>query len=96
MEKYFAWTYGLRNAGKLHDTNKLCEGEGRVMRRSNGQLRVTDGPFAESHEVLGGYWMLEASDYAEAQHLLEGHPHLEFGTLEVRAIADLTRLGFRA
>ena len=96
MEKYFAWTYGLRNAGKLHDTNKLSDGEGRVMRRSNGQLRVTDGPFAESNEVLGGYWMLEASDYAEAQRLLESHPHLEFGTLEVREIADLTRLGFRA
>ncbi len=70
MEKYFAWTYGLRNSGKLHDTNKLSDGEGRVMRRSNGQLRVTDGPFAESNEVLGGYWMLEASDYAEAQRTL--------------------------
>lgn len=96
MEKYFAWTDGLRGVGKLYDSNKLCDGKGRVMRRSNGQLRVTDGPYAESNEVLGGYWMLEASDYAEAQRLLDDHPHLEFGTLEVREIADLTRFGFPA
>ena len=96
MGKYIAWTDGLRNGGKLHDTNKLCDGEGRVMRRSNAKLMVTDGPYAESNEVLGGYWMLEADDYAQAQRLLDSHPHLEFGTLEVRQVADLTRLGFRA
>ena len=50
---------------------------------------VTDGPFAESKEVIGGFWLLEASSYDEVQAFLKSHPHLEVGTLEVRQIWDM-------
>ena len=63
--------------------------DGRVVRGSAGKMTVSDGPFAESKEVIGGFWLLEASSYEEVQAFLKDHPHLEAGTLEVRQIRDM-------
>jgi hypothetical protein len=52
-------------------------------------MTVTDGPYAESKEVLGGFWLLEAANYEEVQGFLKDHPHLDAGSLEVRQIEDL-------
>jgi hypothetical protein len=52
-------------------------------------MAVTDGPFAESKEVLGGFWLLEAASYEEVQGFLKDHPHLDAGSLEVRQIHDM-------
>ena len=51
-----------------------------------GKLKLTDGPFAETKEVLGGYYTIEAADYDEAVKLAMDHPHLEHGTVEVRHV----------
>ena len=56
VEKYMAWGQKLRQAGYLTASNKLTDEPGRVVRSHDGQLRVTDGPYSETKEVLGGYF----------------------------------------
>jgi hypothetical protein len=86
VERYVAWTDRLRAAGKLERSAKLKDGEGRILRGAGQKLRVTDGPYAETKEVVGGFWVVEAADYDEAVRLSADCPHLEFGTLSVRAL----------
>ena len=88
VQKYMAWTAGLRDAGRMIHAERL-KSDGRVARGAAGKMTVTDGPFAESKEVIGGFWLLEASSYDEVQAFLKDHPHLEAGTLEVRQIWDM-------
>lgn len=88
VQGYMAWTAGLREAGRMIHSERL-QNEGRVVRGSAGKMTVTDGPFAESKEVIGGFWLVEASSYDEVQAFLKDHPHLEVGTLEVRQIWDM-------
>ena len=88
VQKYMAWTTGLREAGRMLHAERL-KGDGRVVRGAAGKMTVTDGPFAESKEVIGGFWLLEASSYDEVQAFLKDHPHLEAGTLDVRQIWEM-------
>jgi hypothetical protein len=81
MRRYREWVD--RVAGKGH---KLRDGEGRVMLRGEKGVTVTDGPYAEAKEVLGGYLVIEARDYDDALRQCDGSPHLEFGSIEIRAI----------
>jgi hypothetical protein len=52
VEKYMLWGKKLRDAGYLTASNKLTDEPGRVIRSSDGQLRVTDGPYSETKEAL--------------------------------------------
>ena len=88
MQKYMAWTAGLRDAGRMLHGEKLRT-DGRVVRGAAGKMTVTDGPFAESKEVLGGFWLLEAKSYEEVQAFVKDNPHLEVGSLEIRQIDDM-------
>jgi hypothetical protein len=88
VQKYTAWSAGHREAGRMLHSERL-KSDGRVVRGAAGKMIVTDGPFAESKEVLGGFWLLEASSYDEVQAFLKDHPHLEVGSLEVRQIWDM-------
>lgn len=90
IEKYNNWTAKLRDSGHLLDVNKLTDGAGRVLRGHGATQTVTDGPYAEAKEVIGGYWLVEASGYDEAVELTRDCPHLEFGgTMEVRQVEDI-------
>jgi hypothetical protein len=87
VEKYIAWGKKLREAGVWKASDKLTDEPGRVMRRKDGQVRVTDGPYSESKEVLGGYYMIEAASYDKAIELARDCPQLEYGgTIEVRQV----------
>ncbi len=59
-----------------------------VTRRS-GKLSTTDGPFAETREYLGGFYVIEASDLDQALKIANGLPMTEFATIEVRPINHL-------
>lgn len=85
IERYIAWRRKLEQ-GRSIGGHKLKDGEGRVMRRANGAVAVTDGPFAEAREVIGGLFILEAASYDEAVALCRDCPHLDFGTIEVREV----------
>ncbi|WP_420401594.1 YciI family protein [Flagellimonas sp.] len=81
------WLENLKQAGKLIEGLPLSQ-EGRVV-YNRGEL-VTNGPFAEGAEVVGGYTIISAQDLAEAVALSKGNPHFGFeeGTLEVRQIIN--------
>ena len=66
--------------------HKLHDGQGRVMRKNDGALKVSDGPFAEAREVMGGLFVIEADSYDEAIEIAKDCPHLDFGTIEIRQI----------
>ena len=90
IEKYVAWGKKLRDAGILIASDKLTDEPGRVVRGKNGQLRVTDGPFSETKEVLGGYYTITAASYDDAVQQAKGCPSLEYGgTIEVREIDEM-------
>ena len=93
LEKYMTWTGGLPKAGKLDHGHKLKDGEGRVIGKFGGEkgskVTVTDGPYMESKEIMGGYWVINATDYDEAQALIMDCPHLQFGTLEIRQVDEM-------
>jgi hypothetical protein len=89
IEKYRAWTEGIQRAGRLLYGEKLRSPEGRVVRRTGGEMMVTDGPYVESKEFLGGFWIIEASSYDEMLKLVSDSPHLEAGSLEVRQIEEM-------
>ena len=83
VEKYMAWSNKPFNV----DSKRLGEDFGRVIRSQNGKPRATDGPYSESKEILGGYYILEAATYEEAIERSRDCPHLEYGgTIEVRQV----------
>jgi hypothetical protein len=83
VEKYVAWAAKPFNK----DSKRLGEDAGRVIRSKNGRPHTTDGPYSETKEVLGGFYLIEAADYNEAVARSLDHPHLEYGgTIEVRQL----------
>lgn len=87
IQEYSAWAEALRRQDKLVGSHKLKDDGGRQLTRRDGKLRVTDGPYAEAREVVGGYFLVRAKDYDEAARLAEGCPHLKYGgRIEVRQI----------
>ena len=87
IAKYQAWSAKLGQAGKLAGGEKLKDEGGKHLSASKGKMVVRDGPFAEAKEVIGGYFMIEAADYAEAAALSADCPHLELGgRIELREI----------
>lgn len=86
IEKYTAWKNKMQQTGKLTNGTKLTDGEGRVLRRVNGQPSISDGPYTESKEVIGGLFEIVADNYEQAVEMALECPHLEFGTVEVREV----------
>ena len=62
------------------------------MRQRNGKVIVTDGPFTETKEQIGGFILLEARDRDHAIELMMGHPGLGVGPWEIRAVFDMSEL----
>src|SRR5512134_102577 len=63
-----------------------------TLRARNGKVTVTDGPYAETKEQLGGILILEARDLDHAIQLMSKHPGVRGGPFEIRPAADLTGL----
>jgi hypothetical protein len=88
IKDYGGWADRLRGEGRLKGGQKLTNDAGRVMRSGGGgRVVVTDGPYAESKELLGGFFVVTAKDYDEACRLAESCPHLRYGgRIEIRQI----------
>lgn len=72
---------GLAGIGLHPPAESFC------VRKSNGRPLITDGPFAETHEVLGGFELIECADRAEAESIAATFPALDVGfTLEIRRV----------
>jgi hypothetical protein len=90
IARYRAWSQKLAEAGRLVGGEKLTDEGGRRLRVGpNGPL-VTDGPYAESKDVIGGTFVLRAASYDEAVALAADCPHLRGNNqIEVRRIENL-------
>jgi hypothetical protein len=90
VEKYMAWGARMRAAGVLRDGKKLVDDNGKVLRKSGAQIRLTDGPYSETKEILGGFYMVEAGSYDHVAEIVQDSPHFEYGgTIEVREIQQM-------
>ena len=86
IQRYVNWRKKVEAAGHTVMGHKLRDNEGRVMRAANGRVSVTDGPYAEAREIVGGLFVVDAASYDQAQALCQDCPHLDFGTIEIREI----------
>jgi hypothetical protein len=83
MQKWVAWFKDLGAKGHLKDPGHPLEHTGKVVRGK--QKAVSDGPYAEAKDVVGGYIVVEAADLNQAIELSKGCPILEVGgSVEVR------------
>ena len=85
--KFTTWFERLSNEGKFKPGYQL----GRKSKIIGAKGLITDGPFPESKEAIGGYWFIAADSLEEAVDIAKGNPFLEYGaTVEVRAIISHT------
>jgi hypothetical protein len=86
-EEYGAYTKSISDSGHLRGGNELdITSKAKTIRVRNGKKAVTDGPFAETKEQLGGYYLVEARDENEALALAARIPSVRLGAIEVRPI----------
>ena len=85
--EYTGWRNEIAEQGRLIGGEKLTDEGGKHLSAQNGGIRVTDGPYAEVKEALGGYFAIKAKDYDEAVEISKGCPHLKYGGwIELRKI----------
>jgi len=94
MEECFAYDDELRRGGHFVGGEAL-QGprSGATLRFLNGSVQITDGPYAETKEQLGGILLLEARDLTHAIQLMSKHPGVKMGPFEIRpSDAPITEL----
>jgi hypothetical protein len=85
--EYGSFTESIQSSGAMQGGGQLQPtGTATSVRVRNGETLVTDGPFAETKEQLGGYYVVEATDVDEAIALAERIPSARTGTIEVRPL----------
>ncbi|HTN04778.1 YciI family protein [Planctellipticum variicoloris] len=85
MDECFAYDDELRRGGHFLGGEALDSIRNAVtLRMKNGEVEVTDGPFAETKETLGGILLLEARDLNHAISLMSKHPGVKMGPFEIR------------
>jgi hypothetical protein len=83
IDDFYVWLERLVQEGKMNPGQRLTH-EGKTVSRNNV---ITDGPFGESKEVIGGYWFIIADSLEEAAQIAGGNPCLNYGIFtEVRPI----------
>ena len=88
MKKWMGWFQQLTATGNLKDGGQPLEAEGKVV-KDKGRT-VTDGPFAEAKDLVGGYTLVSADNLSHASELAKGCPILEReGYVEVRPIMTM-------
>src|SRR5262245_36121728 len=89
MGEYFAFTKDIRQSGHFLEGNDLQPVKSATtVRVRNGRRSTTDGPFAETKEQLGGYYLIEAKDLNEAIQVAARIPSAKLGSIEVRPIQE--------
>jgi len=87
--EYFAWRNDMVAQDRLIGGDKLTDEGGRHLRNEGGQIRVTDGPYAEVKEALGGFFAISAEGYDEATEISKTCPHMKYGGwIELREIDE--------
>jgi hypothetical protein len=93
MPKWYEYTENLKSAGlyvagdPLHGVDAAT-----TVRVRDGETQITDGPFAETKEILGGYYIVDAPDLDTALDQAGRIPNVSYGSIEVRPIMDMSAL----
>ncbi len=91
MGDYFAFTSDVQRTGHYIAGEALQPvATATTLRMRNGQLSTTDGPFAETKEQLGGFYLIEARDLTEALQVAARIPSVRTGSVEVRPVVDFS------
>ena len=89
MQEYFAFTKAIQTSGNLLGGNDLQPVQNATtVRVRSGKVSTTDGPFAETKEQLGGYYLIEAADLNEAIQIAARIPSAKLGAIEVRPVQE--------
>jgi hypothetical protein len=87
MEEWFAYTEQLGASGAMVGGNALEPAEtATTVRVRDGETVVSDGPFAETKEILGGYYLIDVPDLDAALGWAAKMPNIAYGTVEVRPV----------
>ena len=87
--EYAAFTEAIKREGHFVSANRLLPAAtAKTVRVRDGQAKITDGPFAETRELIGGYYLIEAQDMDAALAVAARIPGAQRGCVEVRPIAD--------
>jgi hypothetical protein len=83
-----AWADELRRRGMLVATEGLrAPGDATTVRVRGDQVLLTDGPFADTKEVIGGFSLVECADLDEALEVTARHPAARYGSIELRPLS---------
>ena len=94
LQRWFDYTEALREAGALVDSAPLeMTDSATTVRVRDGETLITEGPFAETKEVLGGYYVVDVPDLEAAQGWAARIPSAPSGSVEVRPIMELPEAG---
>ena len=89
FQEYVEFTERIRTSGHFVGANRLKPPKtATTVRVRDGKVLTTDGPFAETKEQLGGYYLIEARDLNEAIQVAARIPGARLGCVEVRPVAD--------
>jgi hypothetical protein len=89
FQEYMEFTDSIKKDGHFIGANRLKPADtATTIRVRNGKVLTADGPFAETKEQLGGYYLIEARDLNEAIQVASKIPGARFGCVEIRPIAD--------
>jgi hypothetical protein len=92
MQEYMAFTQDIVKSGKFKAGDRLeTTANATTVQVRNGKAIVTDGPFAETKEQLGGYYIVEARDLDEALSIAARVPGAKHGSIEVRPVFQMNR-----
>jgi hypothetical protein len=88
--EYYAFTDGIRKSGHYVGGNPLQPtSTATTVRVRSGKVSTTDGPFAETKEQLGGYYLIEARDLNDAIQVASRIPGARLGSIEVRPVLEM-------
>ena len=93
-KRYMAWADALRQKGRMVGGEKLAVGGVRHIKVKDGKPVASDGPYAEAKDVIGGYFVIEAKDLAEAEAITRDCPHFALSPTnwaEIRPIEDMSQ-----
>lgn len=88
-DEYAQFTRDIKRSGHFLGANRLKPADSATtLRVRNGKVTVTDGPFAETKEQFGGYYLIEAKDLDDAIQVAARIPGARYGCVELRPVAE--------
>ena len=86
VQKYMAWTADIAAKGHLVMGEKLTDHAGKALTKTSGALTISEGPYTEANEVVGGFWIIQCDTEDEAVAIGASCPHTDYGVLGLKEV----------